>query len=140
MLSQKCISLRYLTGIFFKKLSICRSIKIDIMSFKPSEYQIIVFRYTDIHIFLSLKFFILIVLEYSCVTQVEINERKRPYDKIIRKMYEMQDINQRSAAAGLTYHKNQNQMSYVSSSINPFFRSTEHNHLTYFSFFKMSHK
>ena len=34
--------------------------------------------------------------------------------------------------AGLTYHKNQNQMSYVPSSINPFFRSTEHRNSTTF--------
>ena len=34
--------------------------------------------------------------------------------------------------AGLTYHKNQNQMSYVPSSINPFFRSTEHIYSTTF--------
>ena len=33
-------------------------------------------------------------------------------------------INQGNPAAGLTYHKNQNQMSYVPSNINPFFHSS----------------
>ena len=42
-------------------------------------------------------------------------------------------INQGKTAAGLTYHKNQNQMSYVPSSINPFFRSTEHRKSDFFS-------
>ena len=41
-------------------------------------------------------------------------------------------INQGKTAAGLTYHKNQNQMSYVPSSINPFFRSTEHRKSDFF--------